>query len=271
MTSLLQRAGIITAIAVIVLFAFAQFIRRNGMFFPARFPEGAWETTHLPVQPRDLTLSTEDGVRLHAWLFASSQPDAPLMIWLHGNGGNLTHRAEMGARFATKGVSVLLVDWRGYGKSDGKPTEGALYKDALASYDYAKLALKAPRIAVYGESVGGPYAAYVAAHRDVTCVVIENSFPSLRELGNSLYAPLPLGWFAPFAMRTTRWLNDGGKPVLVMHGRRDEVIPFPLGMRLYDGLKVPRQLLVSEYATHSAIPAVEPRYYDTVAGFVRAH
>jgi fermentation-respiration switch protein FrsA (DUF1100 family) len=267
---ILKRMATFAVVLLISLFAFTQFIRRNGMFFPERFPGGEWDTAAFSVQPRDTTFTTSDGVRLHGWLFAAPK-DAPLMIWLHGNGGNLTHRADMAAQFATMGVSVLLVDWRGYGKSEGTPSETALYRDALASYDYAKRDLHANRIAMYGESVGGPYAAYVAANRAVTCVVIENSFPSLRELGNALYAPLPLGWFAPLAMRTTRWLNDGGKPVLVMHGRRDDVIPFALAMRLYDGLTVPKQLLVSDTANHSTIPVVEPRYYETVATFVRAH
>src|SRR5437763_1551027 len=83
------------------------------------------------------------------------------------------------------------------------------------------LALFGTAIVLYGESLGGPYAAYAASKRPVRCVVIETSFPSLAALGNVLYAPLPLGVFAPFAMTTTRWLNAANVPVLVMHGRRD--------------------------------------------------
>jgi fermentation-respiration switch protein FrsA (DUF1100 family) len=98
--------------------------------------------------------------------------------------------------------------------------------------------------------------------------VIENSLPSLRALGNALY-PIPLGWFAPFAMRTTKWLNDARVPVLVMHGRRDTVIPFRLGQQLYDGIRGPKQFFVSERAGHGEIPFVEGvRYYETVVHFV---
>jgi fermentation-respiration switch protein FrsA (DUF1100 family) len=110
----------------------------------------------------------------------------------------------------------------------------------------------------------------VAKERKVRCVIIENSFPSLAALGNALYRPIPLGWSAPFALTTTRWLNAAGVPVLVMHGRRDAVIPFALGMELYDGLRVRKEMLVSDTAGHCEIPSVEPdRYYDTVVRFIR--
>jgi fermentation-respiration switch protein FrsA (DUF1100 family) len=253
-------------IAIVVLFAFAQFIRRTGMFFPERYPLGDWTQPATDVQFR-----TSDGLKLHGWLFRATNPAAPLVLWCHGNGGNVTERGPIAAELAKRGVNVLVFDWRGYGKSEGSPSESKLYRDALAAYDFAARELHPSSIVMYGESVGGPYAAYVASQRKVRCVVIENSLPSLRELGNTLYRPLPLGWFAPFAMTTTKWLNEAGVPVLVMHGRRDQVISFALGQRLFDGLRVPRkELLVSETAGHGEIAFVEPRYYDTVVRFVLA-
>ncbi len=101
-------------------------------------------------------------------------------------------------------------------------------------------------------------------------MIIESSIPSLAAIGNTLYRPLPLGWFAPFALTTTRWLNEAGVPVLVMHGKHDQVIPFSLGMQLYNGLRVPKELLVSETAGHCELATSEPaRYYQTVMRFVQ--
>ena len=112
----------------------------------------------------------------------------------------------------------------------------------------------------------------MARERPVRCVVIENSIPSLAAIGNTLYRPLPLGWFAPRALTTTRWLNQARVPVLVIHGKQDEVIPFALGMQLYNGLQVPKELLMSEKAQHCEFAACEPeRYYETVVKFVRQH
>ena len=101
--------------------------------------------------------------------------------------------------------------------------------------------------------------------------MIENSFPSLAALGNELYKPLPLGWAAPRALATARWLNEAGLPVLVMHSRGDDVISFRLGQRLYDQLRVPKEMFVCETAGHGGIPSTEGgRYYATVTKFVKS-
>ena len=252
-------------LALGAIYAFARHARRASMFFPSRYPEGAWET-----HATDHWYHASDGVKLHGWHFPATDPQAPLMVWIHGNAGNITGRAPTAAAIAERGVAVFLAEFRGYGRSEGRPTEEGLYLDALAAHDYASRL--SPAVVMYGESLGGPFAAYVAKERKVRAVVIENSFPSLRELGNTLYAPLPLGWTAPRAMATRRWLNEAGVPVLVMHGREDQVIPFELGVSLYERLTVPKEMLVSETAGHSGIPSTEgQRYYDTVVRFIGTH
>jgi fermentation-respiration switch protein FrsA (DUF1100 family) len=265
---ILTTAAIIVVVAAIALYFFAQYVRRASMFFPMRYPEGFWDTSGLPIKPEEQWITTPDGVRLHAWLLRAREADAPLLIYYHGNAGNIGERAPVASNLAARGVSVLLVDWRGYGKSEGTPTEEALFVDALAAYDHARKLTS--NIALYGESLGGPYAAYVAKTRGVRAVVIENSFPSLSEMGNALYAPLPLGWAAPRALTTVRWLNEARAPVLVMHGKPDQVIPFKLGMSLYQQLNCPKELLVSDAAGHCELADAErDRYYDTVTRFVK--
>jgi len=265
----MTRIAVFFAVLVIALFAFAQFMRRTGMFFPDAYPLGDWRTESLVVQPIDQTFVTPDGEKLHGWLFRAASPTAPQLIWFHGNGGNITDRAQIAAELARRGVSVFVFDWRGYGRSDGHPSEDKLYVDALAAYDFATSQLHAPSasIVLYGESLGGPYAAFTASKRKARCVIIENSLPSLRALGNAIY-PLPLGWFAPFAMTTTKWLNEAHVPVLVMHGKRDAVIPFRLGKQLFDEVRGPKEFFVSERAGHGEIAYTEgPRYYDAVVRF----
>jgi uncharacterized protein len=253
------------------IYALSLYLRLTGMFFPDRFPVGRWDTEQWMVVPAEHWFTTSDGVRLHAWLFSASQPDAPVMIWLHGNAGNLTDRAEMAVEFAKRGISVFVFDYRGFGKSGGRATEWGVFRDSLAAHDYVR-SLGAQRVILYGESIGGPYAAHVARKRKndgIEAVILENSFPSLRALGNALYHPLPLGWTAPAALRTTAWLNDAGVPVLVMHGKRDAVIPYRLGVELYEGLRVPKEMLTSEAAGHCEIPLFDAKlYYETVLRFV---
>jgi fermentation-respiration switch protein FrsA (DUF1100 family) len=260
---------IVVGVLVLALYLFAQFVRRTSMFFPARYPEGAWDPSAYAIHPEDVSFTSDDGVRLHGWWFRAADPHAPLLIFFHGNAGNITDRGTTAAELARRGIAVFLFDWRGYGRSEGAPTESGLFRDALAAYDFARSRSDAPIVA-YGESLGGPYAAWVARRRPVRCVIIENSIPSLAAIGNTLYRPLPLGWFAPRALTTTRWLNEAHVPVLVIHGKQDEVIPFALGMQLYNGLTVPKELLISEKAHHCEFATCEPeRYYETVVKFVR--
>lgn len=252
-------------IALIILWIFAQYVRRTSMFYPEKYPLGDWDTASLGIKPQDVFFKAADGVRLHGWLFRAEDGKAPLLIWFHGNGGNVTDRAPVAVGLAQRGITVFVFDWRGYGKSEGSPSEGSLFRDALAAYD----AMGRSDVVLYGESLGGPYAAYVAKSRKARCVVIENSFPSLAAFGNQMYKPLPLGWTAPWALATTRWLNEAGLPVLVMHSRTDQVIPFALGKRLYDDLRVPKEMLACDSAAHGGIPATEgTRYYDAVTRFV---
>lgn len=256
-------------ILLAALFAFAHYLRRVGMFFPDQYPVGRWDPQQFMIVPSEHTFAASDGVKLHGWLFAAKEPDAPVMIWFHGNAGNLTDRAEMCVEHAKRGTSVFVFDYRGFGKSEGKATETKIYRDALAAYDY--IAARKPRqVYLYGESIGGPYAAYVARERKgVRGVILENTFPSLRAMGNALYHPIPLGWTAPFAMQTSKWLNLAGVPVLVMHGKRDEVIPYTLGEQLYAELQVPKQMLTS-HAGHCEIPLFDAqRYYEAVDRFVQ--
>jgi hypothetical protein len=281
-----MRILVFLAVLLLAVFAFAQLLRRTGMFFPDRYPTGRWDAQQFMVVPSEHTFTADDGVKLHGWWFETSVPNAPVMIWFHGNAGNLTDRADMAVEHAKRGMAVFVFDYRGFGRSEGSPSEAKIYRDSLAAFDYVRTrstAATAPRnrgteapkhptrpIVLYGESIGGPYAAYVAKERKgVRCVILENSFPSLKDLGNALYHPLPLGWTAPFAMRTTAWLNQAGVPVLVMHGTRDGVIPYALGKKLYDGLRVPKEMLTS-HAGHCEIPLFDAnRYYESVTRFVK--
>jgi len=138
MPPLLARVLIFAGVLLVALFAFAQLVRHTSMFFPERYPSGDWNTASLFPRPIEETFVTDDGVRLHGWLFRSADSKAPLLVWMHGNGGNITGRAPIAAELARRGRSVFVFDWRGYGKSAGSPSEDALYRDALAAVDFAR-------------------------------------------------------------------------------------------------------------------------------------
>lgn len=237
--------------------------RRKRLFSPAVWPEGDWNV--LPrTQRQEFIVPTSDGETLHAWHLESDGEYDPVMIWFHGAGGNLTGRVPVADRLRRKGVAVFLFDWRGYGHSTGHPSEQGLLIDALAVYDFVARHFPSGRpIVLYGESLGGPHAAYVAARRSAKAVILENTFPSLAALANLEYAPFPAGVFATRSLRTLDWLNDARVPVLVIHGKQDRTVPFQLGIRLYNGLETPRALLISEEAGHNEVGVVDADRFDS--------
>lgn len=276
MNDSLLKIVIFAAILAILIgaggFAFAHWARRVSLFFPDRYPSGQWDWKGR-VQPRDVTFESARGIRLHAWHFPAADPNAPLLVWFHGNAGNLTYRADTAEELAMRGISVFIFDYRGYGKSEGSPTESGLYDDSLAAYDFAakNIAEAKNGIVLYGESLGGPYAAFVATKRPAKCVVVENSFASLSEVADLLYAK-PLGVFAPGALRTADNLNKAGLPVLVTHSKRDSVLPYQLGASLFRQLRVEKEMYTSETADHSMMPVEDgPRFFDAVTGFIFRH
>jgi alpha-beta hydrolase superfamily lysophospholipase len=255
------------AVLFVAVIAFAQFVRRTSMFFPDRYPAGNWQLAGA----EDEWFTTGDGVKLHGWLFRATDPAAPLLVFFHGNAGNITERGPIAAELARRGVTTFVFDWRGYGRSEGSPSEEHLFRDAEAAYAFAAKLAPRDRIALYGESLGGPYAASIAKAHGARCLVLDSTFPSLRDLGNAIYSPIPLGWTAPFALRTRAWANESHVPTLVMHSRNDNVIPFRLGQALFDGLTVPKTMYASEARGHCAIEADDgPRYYDAVVQFVKS-
>jgi len=263
-------APIVTVLVLlVVLTILVNAMKRSTLFFPSRFPEGRWETSHLPLQPVDVTIPVKSDVAIHGWLFRAVDPRAPLLIWSHGNGGNITNRAPAASELASRGCSVLLYDYRGYGKSGGQPGEQILYGDALAVYDFAVQHRFADASAIisYGESLGGAYAAYLASRRPVRAVIIENSFHSAASVANAIYR-VPIGVFLGQSLSTARFLNRAKVPVLIMHGRLDEVIPLRAALDLHESLDVPVELWLVEQARHSELSRVDG-YYEKVIEFSR--
>jgi fermentation-respiration switch protein FrsA (DUF1100 family) len=264
-------AAVWVAAILVLLWFLANALKRATLFFPETYSSGLYDKRLLVPQPVDHAIATPDGVKLHAWLFAADDPEAPLLVQFHGNAGNLSYRADVAEELARRGVSVLLFDYRGYGRSEGSPSEESLYVDGLAVYDYARdrLGIPSGRIAVWGESLGGPYAADVAANRPVRCAVMEATFPSAASVANETYK-VPIGVFLGGSLPTLRALNRARVPVLVVHGDADTIIPFACGRALHAGLAGPKELFVVRGADHNDIPIVGGNaYLDKVARFVR--
>lgn len=190
----------------------------------------------------DLTLKTEDGIELSAWYIPA--PDAKYTVLLcHGNGGNIMHRLDNLNIFYNLGVNCLIFDYRGYGNSQGKPTEQGTYNDAMAAYKWLTEQKKiAPQtIIVYGQSLGGSVAAWLASQVQIGSLVLENAFTSYLDLAKKFYWYMPVQFFVRYKYDTLQYIANVHCPILVIHSRDDEIVPFEFGQRLHQAAKGPKQ------------------------------
>jgi len=244
-----------------VLYYFVQ----RSVYFPFKYPQGFWQ-----VQPQlgaqDVWLRTSDGVRLHAWWIAPA--GAPLAtLFLHGNAGNISHRIDRIREITAAGSALLLVDYRGYGRSEGRPTEKGLYADAEAAYQHLiATGWKPEQILVHGESLGSAVAVDLAARRPCGGVVLESPFTSARDVAARV---LPvLGPLLIWSYNSKVKIRRVRAPLLIMHGERDEVVPFALGRALFEAAPEPKSFWAVPGAGHNDLmPAAGPAYRERLRAF----
>lgn len=212
------------------------------------YPETGREIIVTPGQIglpyEDLHLKTADGISLHGWYIPAEQPRGTV-LFLHGNAGNISHRLDSVQMFSRLGYSMLIFDYRGYGNSDGKPTEEGTYRDAEAAWRYLTEQRHIPsnRIVLFGESLGGAVAAWLAARHKPAALVIASGFTSVPDIAQQLYPYFPVRWLARIRYDTLANLRVVEAPVLIAHSPADEIIPFEHGRALFAAAKPPKQFI----------------------------
>ncbi|MFP4053711.1 MAG: alpha/beta hydrolase [Phycisphaerae bacterium] len=238
---------IITPLAAYGLLAAFLFLMQGRMVYD---PTRQWEGTPCDVGLRfeDLTLRAADGVKLSAWYVPNSDSNAPVVLLCHGNGGNLSHRLGTLRQLHEMGVSALIIDYRGYGRSEGSPSEQGTYRDARAAWDWLveQRQVDPSRIVLMGRSLGGAIASHLAGQVSPAGLVIESAPTSIPEMGRDMYPIFPLGlmrFLARYRYDTREHLAGVDCPVLVMHSPDDGLIPFSHGQRNFEAAGEPRRLV----------------------------
>jgi fermentation-respiration switch protein FrsA (DUF1100 family) len=252
-------------VLAVVAFTALYFWANGLVYFPIRFPDGEWRQ-QTAVGATEVWLTTRDGVRLNAWWVPASSGQL-VTVFFHGNGGNLTHRTPHMRAIASAGSAVLIIDYRGYGKSAGTPAESGLYADADAAYEWLISQGHSPKkIIIQGESLGTAVAVELAGRKACAGVVLEAPFNSASQVAAGL---LPL--LGPLVIRVYNSKEKVGKiraPLLFIHGDRDEVIPYKLGRDLFDAAPEPKSFWTIPGAGHNNLVDVAgDRYREKLAEF----
>jgi hypothetical protein len=183
-------------------------------------------------------------VKLNAWYIPAPQAKFTL-LFCHGNGGNIMHRLDSIQIFCNLGINCFIFDYRGYGKSHGKPSEQGTYFDARAAYDWLvnEKQTRPETIIAFGRSLGGTVAAELAGKVKVGSLVVESAFTSYVAIGRKFYWYMPVKWFARYSYDTLAYIKKVQCPVLVIHSADDEIIPFEFGRQLYAVANEPKEFI----------------------------
>lgn len=219
------------------------FLQERMVFLP-HLPGRALDATPAAIglDYEDAFIDTADGVRLHGWFVPAANARGALLFF-HGNAGNISHRLESVAIFNRLGLDVLIVDYRGYGQSSGSPSEAGTYRDAQAAWDWLRArGVAAERIVVFGRSLGGAVGAWLASRPELRPggLIVESCFTSGEDMARRLYPWLPARWITRLKYPVRDYVAASDSPVMVIHSRDDEIVPFDMGRALFEAAPQPK-------------------------------
>ena len=261
--------GLVLSYGAIVGFAFA--FQDQLLFQPSSRLLATPEDAGMPYET--VHLNTEDGETLHGWWIPAPDVSRGTLLFFHGNAGNISGRLESVQQFHQLGLNVLIVDYRGYGQSTGSPSEEGIYRDAAACWRYLMETKNfAPqRIIVFGRSMGGGAATWLAAREQPGSVILESVFTNVPDIGAQHYPFLPVRALATNQFDNESRVSQIDAPTLFIHSRKDRVVPFELGQQVYEAAAEPKQFLEIEGGHNDGFLVSEEQYLQAIDDFLAEH
>ncbi len=226
----------------------------------------------IGLQYEDVHLRTADEVRLHGW-FVPAERARGVLLFFHGNAGNISHRLDSLAIFNELELDVLIIDYRGYGQSEGRPSEEGLYRDAEAALAYLReqRGFEDGEVVVFGRSLGAAVASRLASGHDVGALIVESAFTSVPDMAAELYPIFPVRTIARLQYDTRTTIKRVRSPVLVVHSPDDEIIPFRHGQTIYQAASSPKQFLQLRGDHNTGFLRHRDMYMDGLRQFLDEH
>jgi fermentation-respiration switch protein FrsA (DUF1100 family) len=242
-------SSVIVAICAYLGFGLFIFLRQSKLlYYPVR---------EIPLTPaeggldyEDVLFAAADGVKLKGWYVAGKSGNGSVngrltVLFCHGNGGNIGYYVDTINILHNMNVNCFVFDYRGYGCSEGEPTEAGTYADALAAYQWLieQKRTEPEKIIVFGRSLGGCIAAELVNKVKAGGLWLESAFTSFDDIGSHFYPYFPVRWFTRYNYETMQYLSRVNCPVMVVHSEHDEIVPFKMGQRLYDAAPEPKRFV----------------------------
>lgn len=237
---------VVTLAGAYLIIVVATYLFQSRLIYMPELPTRKLVTTPalLGMSYEDVTINTEDNVALHAW-YVPVENAKKTLLFFHGNAGNISHRLQSIQIFHDLGLSVLIIDYRGYGKSEGKISEAGTYRDARAAWNYlvSTRGIGKNNIIIFGRSLGAAIAAQLASHTRPGGIILESAFSSTVEMARTIYWYLPVRLLARIHYPTVDYITQVSCPVLVIHSKQDEIVPYRHGRQIFDAAPEPKYFL----------------------------
>jgi len=261
---------LLAAVACYAALALVVYLMQARMLYLADVPGRTLDRTpaDIDIDYEDVSIETSDGIRLHGWFVPGS--GERVLLFFHGNAGNISHRLESIRQFLRLGLSVLIIDYRGYGQSEGRTSEQGIYRDAEAAWRYLVQNRDTPqeRIIVFGRSMGASAAAQLAARYRPLALIVESSFTSVPDIAAEYYRWLPVRWLTRLRHSTKDLVRGASSPVLVIHSRDDEIVRFHHGEAIFEAAREPKAFLELRGTHNDAYLRDEQNYLAGLRSFL---
>ncbi len=262
---------IILAGGLYVIFCFYLFLVQSKLIFYPHLPSRdlTASPTDVGLEYESVSINTSDQLTLHGW-FVPALEEKGVLLFFHGNAGNISHRLDSLKIFHDLGLSTFIIDYRGYGRSQGEISEHGAYLDAEAAWNYLVKTKNIPwqKIVVFGRSLGAAIAANNAASHAPGALILESAFTSVPDMAAQLYPIFPVRLLSRFQFNTNKFLLSVKCPVLIIHSPDDEIIPFKNGLQLYRSAREPKQMLEIQGGHNGGFMQSGKTYIEGIEKFI---
>jgi fermentation-respiration switch protein FrsA (DUF1100 family) len=244
-------------------------MQSSMIFYP--YPALVETPAEWGLMYEDVYLSSRDGVRLHGWYIPRNKAEE-VVLFLHGNGGNISHRGASIEIFNRIGLNILIIDYRGYGKSEGSPGEKGLYEDARTAWRYLieQRGFKTEQIILFGRSLGAAVATKLATEVGPKTVILESAFSRSRDMADTMMPIVSRIAVMRYPFNSTERIKDIHARLLMLHSPDDEIIPYRLGEKLFQAANEPKQFVKLKGDHNNGFMLSQPKYEQALSKFINS-
>ena len=245
---LFMKIFLIIFITYLLILLILYLFQRSLLYHPS---ENNYSGDNLTVQIEKVKIKTQDNIEILGWYHKKDSTKYKTILFLHGNAGSLENRIHKINHFKDMNINFIIISWRGFSGNKGNPSEKGLYEDANAAIRWLKSnGIEEKNIIIYGESLGTAIAIEVAQNKNFGGIILESPFTSMVSLGKKKYPFLPVNLLLKDKYQSAVKIKNIKSPILIMHGKVDNVVPFSMGKKIYELANIPKYSYFTEYDNH---------------------